>query len=276
MEWLVICFPGGRHKALTLSYDDGKIADRRLVEIFNRYGLKATFNLNAGKFGRDGRIQREEVAPLYQGHEVAAHSLTHPTLSRCPREIMVQQIFEDRRQLEALVGYPVRGFAYPNGQHTPDLHRLLPELGIAYARTIDSTGNLRLPDNPIIWHPSCHHNDRLLQRTEEFLARKKSQYLDLFYVWGHSYEFDSDNNWNVIEAFASLASHQADIWYATNIEIIDYLEAARRLRFTADGRTVHNPSAIPVWVRYDQHDGTTQHPVFCEILPGATQKLLEE
>ena len=38
-------FPEGKFKALTFSYDDGNVADRRLVEIFNRYGMKGTFNL---------------------------------------------------------------------------------------------------------------------------------------------------------------------------------------------------------------------------------------
>lgn len=270
MEWLVICFPSGRHKALTFSYDDGKIADRRLVDVFNRHGLKASFNLNGDKFGRDGRIAQSEAAALYQGHEIAAHSLTHPTLSRCPREIMVQQIFDDRRRLEDIAGYPVRGFAYPNGQHSPALQRLLPELGICYARTVESSGELLLPSDPILWRPTCHHKDRLLARGEEFLARQKSQYLDLLYVWGHSYEFDNDNNWPLIEDFARLMGGHDDIWYASNIEIIDYLDAAKRLRLTARGNVVENPSAIPVWVRYDaQHPEGGAAPCFREVPPGA-------
>ena len=53
MEWpklknIYICFPGGRHKVLTMSFDDGRVEDRRLVELFNRYGVRGTFNLNAG------------------------------------------------------------------------------------------------------------------------------------------------------------------------------------------------------------------------------------
>lgn len=39
-------FPGGKFKVLTFSYDDGKIEDRRLVKLFNKFNLKATFNLN--------------------------------------------------------------------------------------------------------------------------------------------------------------------------------------------------------------------------------------
>ena len=36
MNKVYICFPGGKHKALTMSYDDGRVSDRRLVALFNQ------------------------------------------------------------------------------------------------------------------------------------------------------------------------------------------------------------------------------------------------
>ena len=36
MKRIYICFPEGKNKVFTLSYDDGKNADKRLVEIFNK------------------------------------------------------------------------------------------------------------------------------------------------------------------------------------------------------------------------------------------------
>ena len=42
-----------------------------------------------------------------------------------------------------------------------------------------------------------------------------------------------------------------DIWYATNIEIIDYMDAAKRILFSADCRRVYNPSALSVWLEVD-------------------------
>jgi peptidoglycan/xylan/chitin deacetylase (PgdA/CDA1 family) len=272
MELIYFCFPGGRHKAVTLSYDDGKTMDRRLVEIFNRAGLKATFNLNGDKFGRDDRIEKSEVASLYAGHEVAAHSLTHPTLTRCPREMMVRQIFDDRRRLEDIVGYAVRGFAYPNGQHTPTLHALLPELGVAYARTTISTNDLLLPTNLITWDPTCHHRERLVERTTEFLARAKSQYLDLLYVWGHSIDFDREDNWHIIDEFAEMVGGRNDIWFATNIEIVDYLAAVDRLQYTASCDRVHNPSAASVWIRVDSRSADTPQRIV-EVPGGTTLSL---
>ena len=70
----------------------------------------------------------------------------------------------------------------------------------------------------------------------------------MLYVWGHSYEFEEDNNWNVIEEFAKEISGCDDIWYATNIEIVDYLDAAKRLQFSVNCDLVYNPNAISVWI----------------------------
>ena len=61
------CFPGGKHKVLTVSYDDGRLEDRRLVELFNRYGIRGTFNLNGG-LPRPERIPESEWVELYKGH----------------------------------------------------------------------------------------------------------------------------------------------------------------------------------------------------------------
>ncbi|GAB4056789.1 polysaccharide deacetylase family protein [Uliginosibacterium sediminicola] len=273
LEHIHHCFPGGRHKALTFSYDDGKIEDRRLVELFNRHGLKASFNLNGAKFGRDHRIDAHELADLYAGHEVAAHSLTHPTLTRCPPELLVQQLFDDRRRLEDLLGRAVRGFAYPNGKHDQRLHALLPALGFAYARTTGATRSFELPQQLFEWQPSCHHNEGLLELGQEFLARDKSQYLDLFYVWGHSFDFERDGNWSLIERFAQQASGHAEIWYASNIEIVDYLACLQRLQFTADCRHVHNPSAQALWLRVDTLQAGERRSAMFEVAGGATLSL---
>jgi peptidoglycan/xylan/chitin deacetylase (PgdA/CDA1 family) len=242
------CFPDGRHKVLTLSYDDGKLQDRRLVELFNQYDLKATFHLNSGLMEQPERIPSSEIRALYQGHEVAAHTLTHPTISRCPLDHVTQQIIEDRKNLEALVGYPVRGLSYPNGSYTQAIKELLPQLGIEYSRIVGGTNKFTMPEDLLAWQATCHHRDGLMERARQFVALFKSQYFYMMYVWGHSFNFDDDHNWDVIEEFAAFISHRNDIWYATNIEIVDYLKALRNLKFTASGQIVFNPSAQPVWL----------------------------
>ena len=249
MNTIYHCFPGGKHKALTFSYDDGKIFDRRLVDIFNKNGLKGTFNLNSGIMPRDpDRIQPEEVKTLYAGHEVASHTYTHPTIARCPAPGVVQQVLEDRRLLEEMCGYPVRCLAYPNGSFSPEIMALLPFAGIRYARTVTSTMNFAMPADYMAWNPTCHHKRDLLALGEQFRGLFKTQYLYLMYVWGHSYEFDADGNWQLIEDFCAQMGGQDDIWYATNIDIAEDEDAFKRLIFTSDLKYVYNPSFRSVWL----------------------------
>lgn len=248
-----VCFPEGKAKALTMSYDDGKIQDERLIGIFNKYGIKGTFNLNYGLMEREQeppRIPGNRVAELYRGHEVATHTMTHPTIERCPLTEVAEEILEDRKGLEELTGQLVRGHAYPNGSYSEEIKQLFRQLGIAYGRVVPSVPDFELPADPMEWHPTCHHRDpELMKKAEFFAGFQKKQYLKLMYVWGHSYEFDNDDNWDVIEKFCEYMGGRDDIWYATNIEIIDYMDAAKRLKFSADYETVWNPSAQSVWLQ---------------------------
>jgi peptidoglycan/xylan/chitin deacetylase (PgdA/CDA1 family) len=217
-------FPQGRKRALTFSYDDGTVHDRRLVEMFNRYGVRATFHLNSGMLNQPGWIRSSEVASLYENHEVSA--------------------------LEALVGYPVRGMSFPFGTFNDDLVRLLPSLGIEYARTVRETHLLEVPGNFHRWDTTCHHNHDLLALGERFLKEDSPQPV-LMVVWGHSWDFDQDDNWHLMEEFCRLTGRKDDIWYATCVEIADYITAVRRLRFSVVKDRVYNPSSVPVWIEVD-------------------------
>jgi peptidoglycan/xylan/chitin deacetylase (PgdA/CDA1 family) len=244
------CYKDGKHKALTMSYDDGQLHDLRLLEIFNKYGIKGTFHLNSAKLGEDRFVTPEQVTAAYAGHEVSVHSLTHPFLERISDEELVHEITEDRKILEGLCGYPVRGMSYPFGTYTQELIGKLRTLGMQYARTVKNSGSFNLPADFMEWHPTAHHCDpKLMERLEKFKASRHS--MPLFYVWGHSYEFPQMDNWHVIEAFCAAAANDPDVWYATNIEIFDYVTAMRSLRFSADRTMVYNPSAVDVWVEVD-------------------------
>ena len=248
---VTVTFPQGKHKVVTLSYDDGTAADKRLIQILNKNGIKGTFHLNSGLLGVGNRIHKDEIAQLYHGHEVAAHTVTHPTIARSPKEQIVEEIIEDRKDLEDIVGYPVRGFSYPNGSYNLTIKEILPHLGIEYARTVNSTGNFGMPDDFMEWNPTCHHNHDLMKKAEDFAELTKTQYLYMLYVWGHSYEFDNDNNWELMEGFSEFIGNREDIWYATNIEIIDYLNTFRNLKFSASSQFVYNPSYTSVWLNID-------------------------
>ena len=251
-----VCFPEGKVKALTMSYDDGKLEDIRLLEIFNKYGIKGTFNLNYGEMQRDQskmphpRIPKEQIKDLYVGHEIATHTMTHPTIARCPLVGVANELLDDRKGLEEITGSIIRGHAYPNGSYSEEIKDLFKQLGIAYARVVETTGGFELPTDPLEWKPTCHHNDPALMDYAKFFAEfNKPQYLKLMYVWGHSYEFADRDNWKVIEEFCEYIGGHDDIWYATNIEIIDYMNAAKNLQFSADCTKVYNPNVCSIWLQ---------------------------
>lgn len=244
------CFPGGLHKVLTMSYDDGRLEDRRLVALFNQYGIHGTFNINGG-LSRPERIPAEEWPDLYKGHEIACHTYQHPTIERCPIDQVAQQVLADRMVLERFTGYPVRGLAYPNGSWSPEIARLLPALGIRYARVVGDTHDFAIPHDFMVWKATCHHKHNLMTDAQRFIELSKPQYLYMMYVWGHSFEFSTEEDWALMESFCKLIGKRNDIWYATNIEIVDYLEDAARLQFTAAADRVYNPNAHTIWISVD-------------------------
>ena len=245
------CFPGGKHKVLTMSYDDGKHEDRRLVALFNQYGIKGTFNVNSGLEGDPVRIPQAEYRELYKGHEVACHTVSHPTIGRCPLELVAQEVIEDRKKLESIMGYPVRGLAYPNGSESPEIRAMLPALGIRYGRVVGNTDGFAMPEDFLQWKATCHHNHNLLELGQQFVDLHKKQYLYMMYVWGHSYEFTNNNNWEVMEDFCKLVGGKDDIWYATNIQIVDYMDVVKAAQYAADGSFVYNPCAQSLWLCVD-------------------------
>ncbi len=250
----------GKSKVLTFSYDDGFVQDIRLVNIFNKYGLKATFNINSGCYLPEdvtreklrGRLKRSEAIALYKdsGHEVAVHGLKHAFLSKLKPAEMVREVLEDRKNIEADYGVITRGMAYAYSDYSAEAIKILKQCGIVYSRAVASTLRFSFPTDWWAIQPTCHHaNENLMTLAEKFVDTQSRYPSDnwLFYVWGHSYEFDNCDNWDVIERFAEYVSGRDDVWYATNIEIHDYVRAYEALVVDAATTRVFNPTLIDVW-----------------------------
>lgn len=225
----------GKKKAITFSYDDGVTQDIRLIELFNKYGLKCTFNLNSGLLGKSGQLLREgvdvrhdkispeRVREIYTGHEVATHSVTHPYLTRLTDGEIIREIEDDRIRLSELVGYEVVGHAYPMGDCDRRVANLLRDhTGVKYARTVVSTHNFDIQTDMHLFNPTVYHHremDEMFRLGEEFLNLKTDE-PKLFYIWGHAYEFDIHNDWKRFEEFLEMISGRDDIFYGTNKECL--------------------------------------------------------
>ena len=225
----------GKKKAITFSYDDGVTQDERLISLFNKYGLKCTFNVNSGYLGHPGELLREgvhvrhdKIAPdrlraVYEGHEVATHSVTHPYLTRLSDEEVIREIEDDRIRLSEILGYEVVGHAYPMGDCDRRVADLLRDhTGVKYARTVTSTHNFDIQTDMHLFNPTVYHHremDEMFRLGEEFLKLETDE-PKLFYIWGHAYEFDIHNDWKRFEEFLEMISNREDIFYGTNRECL--------------------------------------------------------
>jgi peptidoglycan/xylan/chitin deacetylase (PgdA/CDA1 family) len=276
-------FPEGKNKALILSYDDGAMQDRKLVELMNKHHLIGTFHLNSNKLGSDkdfNYLKKEEIKDLYKGHEVSVHSSNHPNLVVLSKIDVIYEILEDRKELERLVGYPVRGMAYPFGNTDDKVIEAMNGLGIEYARTVGDSYKFEIPKDFLRWFPTMHQFAKAYWEPNQ--PEKDKKELDLFYktiddflqakelavldIWGHSWEMGTDQNkWNETEKFFKLLADNQAIFYTSQIDLVDYINAFRNLKFAVDKNYVTNTSSINVFIKINTK-------VF-NVLSGTSMKL---
>lgn len=228
-------------KFVTFSFDDGVTQDKRLIALLDKYGLRATFNINSSLLGLKGgwdeygtwinhtKVRPSEVRDLYKNHEIAVHTLTHPTLPKEDDETVVYQVEQDRLRLSDMAGYPVVGMAYPSGGINNDdrvAALIKNKTGVRYARTITSSFGFDLPKNLHRLNPSVYtmETEKMFALAEEFLASDSDE-PQLFYIWGHAYEFDMPKQigWEGMEKFCQLISGKSDVFYGTNTEVLTAL-----------------------------------------------------
>ncbi len=265
MDEMYLRFPGGKRKAFTISYDDNVTQDERLIKLMEQYGIKGTFNLIPNWFAKEDAVFPEgetyinvterKALELYSNEqiEVANHGFNHKKMTFLPPMHNMEDILNCRKKLEKMFGGIITGFAYPYGWYDEKLIQVLREAGITYARTVQSTYSFDFPEDWLELHPTCHHADPKLEMlTEKFLTDPVNNASYMFYVWGHTYEFDQQDNWNIIETlFQKVSGKDKEIWYATNGEICAYHKAYKSLRFSADMGKIYNPTLVDLWIQVD-------------------------
>lgn len=216
-----------KRKAITFSFDDGVKQDIRLIEILNHYNLKGTFNLNSERLGLENIVAPEDVKHIYSGHEIAAHTLTHPRLPDIPDDQeVIRQVEQDRLNLSELVGYEVCGMAYPGGGENNDEHvaKLIRDhTGIKYARVWSTNNGFGLQKNLYRFKGTVdvyNEEKKLFELAEKFLNLQTDE-PSIFYLWGHAFEFDYDpTSWDRFDELCAFISGKPDVFYGTNREVL--------------------------------------------------------
>ena len=252
-------FPGGKAKAFNISYDDGVVQDIRFVELLNHYGLKGTFNLNYGLMRRNftwqhecgmtvRRIPEEQVVSVYDGHEIASHSYSHPYFDNAPEDEILGELGADKFFLEKLFGREVAGYATPFYYYSDLMANCVRHCGFEYARISEESNDYSIPEDFFRWRGSKFHWDQdLMDFVQGFLDTGEE--LALCQLVGHSYDLDVMDLWDTMEELCRRVSENNFVWAAAHIDILRYLRNMAKAKIT--DRYIHNESGGKLWFLVD-------------------------
>ena len=263
-------YPGGKGKAFNITYDDGVLQDIPFVALLNKYALKGTFNLNAQlmqeRFAwthENGMIVRrlslEEARHLYDGHEIASHTLTHPYMHDLSREEIRRQLKENKDLLEQHFGQEIRGFAVPFDYYSSAIADCARESGHEYARMSEFTGNYTPCRDNYFWKTGFYHvMPGMREYVDGFLCCEEE--LALCQIVGHSYDLDALGLWDTMDGILRDISCYLDVWPCTHLELVRYLNAMDSA--VIEENFLRNDSHQPLW--FSIHGKTHK------LLPGET------
>lgn len=252
-------YPSGKKKAFNVSYDDGVLQDVRFVELLNKYNLKGTFNLNSALMENGfewihengfvvKRLKKSEVVSLYEGHEVASHTLTHPYMDSLTKEEIMKELSCDKASLEEIFSREIRGFAVPFDYYSALIEECVKECGFEYARISEESRSFVPCRNYYRLKATVFHLDEELENLTESFIRSDEE-LALLQIVGHSYDLDAENKWDIMENVFRTISVCEDVLPMTTADIVDYLRAMENAEIT-DGY-IRNNSDMSLWFEVD-------------------------
>ena len=161
--------PEGWRGVACVTFDDGYRDNIEVaLPVLEAFGVPATFFLVPSLLGATFRaghpvmsaLQARELLAL--GHEIGAHSLTHPRLTQVGDEQAQREIAGSKARLEDLLGVEVRAFAYPKGDHDGRVRALVAASGYRVAATVREGLVDRYPDWLALPRISARPSDSML------------------------------------------------------------------------------------------------------------------
>ena len=269
-------YPNGKLRAFNVSYDDGVLQDVEFVRLLNKYGIKGTFNLNSGLMQQEfawmhecgmvvKRLSVDGAKGVYDGHEIASHTLTHPNMHGMNAEQILREMSQDKDNLENIFGVKISGFAVPFSYYSELIAECAKIVGFEYGRTSDMSGGYSPSEDVYFWKPGRFHlSSELESYVDVFLETDEE--LAVCQIVGHSYDFDAERNWDRIEVLLKNVAEKEDVWFATHLEIVRYLKAMKKADITE--AFIENKSNMELWFNMN---GMT-----FSVLPGETWEFEKE
>lgn len=228
---------GTPKKYFTISFDDGITQDRRIIEIYNKYNFKGTFFINTGLLGANWtwvgqtlgdpslshlRWTKAELSTgIYDGQDVASHTLNHPSLKNYTKTQVIDEIDKDIDNIFGITGICPVGMAWPGGdsEYTKTTMEIARDNTSAkFARATTPTNRFNLPKSWLKWQPTCGISDGSVLKFAESFLKKEAESDMLFYVWGHGYELDFFDKWDTLDQLIKMMTEAEDVICVTNSE----------------------------------------------------------
>jgi len=238
---------------ITTSWDDGHVLDLKVADLLDKHGLTGTFYI--ARQYLDERMTDIQLRGLSQGHELGAHTLTHPTLTDIDDTQAREEIIGSKSWLEDVIGKSVTSFCYPKGIYTAIHRDIVQDAGYSMARTVvpyqftvndpfQMPTTLHVYPFPLRPIKGLRGFRTRLQPIRRFMPQRsrlnvpftaltswtslakalldEAQQQDgIWHLWGHSWEIEKFDMWSQLDDILAIAStYQA--YAKTNTETISF------------------------------------------------------
>lgn len=203
-------------KYFVFAIDDGTVYDKKVIDIFNKYHIRATFNLNSGLqdfvwYQDDKPVERLKLFEnrhIYDNHEVASHSLTHPYLTSLSDEDVYREVKEDINNIERIFDRKVTTFSFPFDYFDERTINIIKSVGIKQIILPEIDDSFRFPSDLFHIKVTSWNIDDALDKVDRFIRDKNTK---LFVYLSHSYDYEFANSYNKLERLCEIVKNCSDI-----------------------------------------------------------------
>ena len=230
---------------ITTSWDDGHPLDIKVLELLEKYNLKATFYIPLSN-PEHAVMERNLMKEISTFQEIGGHTVNHVRLNSLGDAEAEYEITQCKIILEEIIGQPIFAFCFPGGKFSLRDVQFIKKAGYLFGRTTrlleNSKPQFNLMNTTIqaynhsniilLYHCLKNINILPIQRNLLFLPFNKN-FLRLaehnilknansdtvFHIWGHSWEIEQYNLWKQLEDLFKLISSCDGIKFLNNTQV---------------------------------------------------------
>ncbi|MBR0139436.1 MAG: polysaccharide deacetylase [Firmicutes bacterium] len=212
----------------------------RLLDVLDRYGIKASFFIPADVARRYPDKVKEVAA---RGHEIGCHGDKHENLALLSPEEQEKVLKCAKETLKDITGYDPVGFRMPEGEITAETLKIVKKLGFKYSSSLadsdipyifEEADLLELPvdwatfDLPyfaFVFDPSVQHR---ITPSDDVLVNFKTEF-EGSCRWGTLFNLQLDpttigekGRVHILDELFGMITAMDDVWIATGKEMYEF------------------------------------------------------